>query len=174
MMNNYFFPLRLSSSSFFFFLPSPITFFIILSFSLSLSLSPSLSLHRLLELYHVITSREKSKDRIERVSIRVKQNSGSRATSLSLFLSLVSRFLGFFVCEKDRGEDAAIIVTYRCPGIYEISSPLTSVSVDGLRGFSSRTQIAQMFHEIARKYRWLYRAQKLLLPFPPRSVQSRV
>lgn len=96
-MNNYFFPLRLSSSSFFFFLPSPITFFIILSFSLSLSLSPSLSLHRLLELYHVITSREKSKDRVERVSIRVKQNSGSRAAFLSLSLSLVSRFLGFFV-----------------------------------------------------------------------------
>lgn len=90
MMNNYFFPLRLSSSSFFFFLPSPITFFIILSFSLSLSLSPSLSLHRLLEPYHVITSREKSKDRIERVSIRVKQNSGSRATFFSLSLSRFS------------------------------------------------------------------------------------
>lgn len=31
--------------------------------------------------------------------------------------------------------------------------PTHSVSLDGLRGFSSRTQIAQMFHEIARKYR---------------------
>ena len=48
-------------------------------------------------------------------------------------------------------------------GVRGKSDSRTAVSLDGLRGFSSRTQIAQMFHEIARKSRWLYRAQKLLL-----------